>query len=110
LVQVQGGAELQPAGILQYSEQLKQGTNTEIGPKNFFEIASNLLRINGSQKASTDPRVCLRFLRTLLHQDLGTSLREKSLISGITNRYICAFQMMISTELLFYCQIKSLHE
>ena len=39
LVQVQGGAELQPAGILQYSEELKQGTNTEIGPKNFFEIA-----------------------------------------------------------------------
>ena len=43
LVQVQGGAELQPAGILQYSEELKQGTNTEIGPKNFFEIASKLL-------------------------------------------------------------------
>jgi hypothetical protein len=42
LVQVQGGPELQPAGILKYSEELKQGTNTEIGLKNFFEIASNV--------------------------------------------------------------------
>ncbi len=41
LAQVQGGPELQPAGILKYSEELKQGTNTEIGSKNFFEIASN---------------------------------------------------------------------
>jgi hypothetical protein len=41
LVQVQGGPELQPAGILWYSEEFKQGTNTEIGSKNFFEIASN---------------------------------------------------------------------
>jgi len=42
---------------------------------------ANLLRIEGSQKASTDPLVCLHFLQTLLHQDLGTSLREKSLSS-----------------------------
>jgi hypothetical protein len=40
LVQDQGGAEVQPAGILKYSEELKRGPNTEIGPKDFFEIAS----------------------------------------------------------------------
>jgi hypothetical protein len=41
LVQGQGGPEVQPAGILKYSEELKRGPNTEIGPKDFFEIASN---------------------------------------------------------------------
>jgi len=54
LVQVQDGPELQPAGapqevplgcILQYSEDLKQGANTEIGPKNFFEIAYTALPV-----------------------------------------------------------------
>ena len=40
LVQNQGGAELQSAGILKYSEELKKGLNTEFGPKDFFEIAS----------------------------------------------------------------------
>ena len=40
LVQDQGGAEFQPAGILKYVEDLKRGANTEIGPKDFFEIAS----------------------------------------------------------------------
>jgi len=39
LVQGQGGADVQPAGILKYSEELKRGPNTEIGPKDFFEIA-----------------------------------------------------------------------
>jgi len=58
LVQDQGGPELQPAGapqevllgcILQYSEELKQGTNTEIGTKNFFEIASSkFLPVSGT--------------------------------------------------------------
>ena len=33
----------QPAGILKYVEDLKRGPNTEIGAKDFFEIASNLL-------------------------------------------------------------------
>ncbi len=41
LVQGQGGAEVQPTGILNYSEELKRGTNTEIGLKGFFEIAAN---------------------------------------------------------------------
>jgi len=36
----QGGAALQPAGILKYVEDLKRGPNTEIGQKDFFEIAS----------------------------------------------------------------------
>jgi hypothetical protein len=40
LVQDQGGAEFQPAGILKYSEELNRGPNTEVGPKDFFEVAS----------------------------------------------------------------------
>jgi hypothetical protein len=40
LRQVQGGPEIQPTGIPKYSEELKQGTNAEIGAKNYFEIAS----------------------------------------------------------------------
>jgi hypothetical protein len=36
LVQVQGGIEFQPAGILMYFEEFKLGTNTEIGTKDFF--------------------------------------------------------------------------
>jgi hypothetical protein len=48
LVQDQGAAEFQTAGILKYVEDLKRGTNTEIGPKDFFEIASNYFQIAGS--------------------------------------------------------------
>jgi len=40
LVQDQGVAEFQPAGILMYVEDLKQGHNTDIGPIDFFDIAS----------------------------------------------------------------------
>jgi hypothetical protein len=40
LVKYRGEAEFQPAGIHQYFEDLKRGTNKEIGPKDFFEIAS----------------------------------------------------------------------
>ena len=36
----QGGTALQPAGILKYVKDLKRGPNTEIGQKDFFEIAS----------------------------------------------------------------------
>jgi len=39
----QSGAELQPAGILKYVEDLKRGPNTEVGPKDFFEIASSTM-------------------------------------------------------------------
>ncbi len=42
LVQVRGGAEFQTAGILEYFEDLKRGTNKEIGPKVIFEMASNI--------------------------------------------------------------------
>ena len=41
LAQGQGGTEFQPAGILKYVEDLKLGPNTEIGQKDFFEIASS---------------------------------------------------------------------
>jgi len=43
LVQDQGGAEFQPAGILKYVEDLKRGPNAELGPKDFFEIASYMM-------------------------------------------------------------------
>jgi hypothetical protein len=39
LVQDQGGAEFQPAGILKYVEDLKRGTNAEVGPEDFPGIA-----------------------------------------------------------------------
>jgi hypothetical protein len=42
LPQGQGGTEFQPAGILKYVEDLKRGPNTEIGEKDFFEIASSV--------------------------------------------------------------------
>ncbi len=40
LVLIQGGNVFQPAGILQYVEDLEQFPNTGFGPKDFFEIAS----------------------------------------------------------------------
>jgi hypothetical protein len=43
LVQYQGRTELQAAGIHGYVEDLKRGPNAEIGPKDFFEMASNML-------------------------------------------------------------------
>ena len=41
MVQDRGGAELQTGGILLYVEDLKRGTNKDIGPKDIFEMASN---------------------------------------------------------------------
>jgi len=41
LVQDRGGAEFQTGGILLYVEDLKRGTNKDIGPKDLFEMASN---------------------------------------------------------------------
>jgi hypothetical protein len=40
LVQGQEGAKIQPAGILEYVEGLKRGTNEAIGLTGNFEIAS----------------------------------------------------------------------
>jgi hypothetical protein len=40
LAQYQGGREVQPGGILQYFEDLNRAPNTEIGPKDFFELTS----------------------------------------------------------------------
>ncbi len=41
LVQDRGGAEFQTGGILLYVEDLKRGTNKDIGPKDIFETASS---------------------------------------------------------------------
>jgi len=38
-----GRAAFLTGGILEYFEDLKRGTNKEIGPKDFFEITSNIL-------------------------------------------------------------------
>jgi len=40
LAQDRGGAEFHTGGIHQYFEDLKRGTNKDIGPKDIFEIAS----------------------------------------------------------------------
>jgi hypothetical protein len=40
LVQDRGGAEFETAGILLYVEDLKRGTNKDIGPKDIFEMGS----------------------------------------------------------------------
>jgi LssY C-terminus len=40
-VRYQGEAEDQPAGILKYVEDLRQGLNADTGRKDFFEITSN---------------------------------------------------------------------
>jgi len=40
LVQDRGGAEFETGGILLYVEDLKRGTNKDIGPKDIFEMAS----------------------------------------------------------------------
>jgi len=37
LVQDRGGTELQTGGILLYIEDLKRGSNKDIGPKDIFE-------------------------------------------------------------------------
>jgi hypothetical protein len=42
LAQDRGGAEFQTAGNLLVVEDLKQGTNKDIGPKDIFEMASSL--------------------------------------------------------------------
>jgi hypothetical protein len=41
LVQDRGGAEFQTAGNLLVVEDLKRGTNKDIGPKDIFEMGSN---------------------------------------------------------------------
>jgi hypothetical protein len=42
LVQDRGGAEFKTAGILLYVEDLKRGTNKEVGPKDIFEMGSKM--------------------------------------------------------------------
>ena len=58
-----GGDEFQPAGILWYVEDLKRGTNTEIGPKDFFEIAFNKIEwsIHEDSKSNSNYIWCIRF-------------------------------------------------
>ena len=41
LVQDRGGSKFQTGGILLYVEDLKRGSNKEVGPKDIFEIDSS---------------------------------------------------------------------
>ena len=45
MVQDQGGLEFQSAGILSYFEELKRELNTEIDPKDIFEMAFSGTRL-----------------------------------------------------------------
>ena len=42
VVRYQGGAKSQPAGILEYVEDLRRNGNTDSGRKDFFKMASNV--------------------------------------------------------------------
>jgi len=55
--------------------------------RSVYSTCTNLLRIKDLRKVSTYPLVCLRFSQTLLHQDLGTSLRKKSLNLGLSFKF-----------------------
>jgi hypothetical protein len=44
LVQDRGGAEFLTAGILLYVEDLKRGTNKDMGPKDIFEMGSIIVQ------------------------------------------------------------------
>jgi len=48
LVQDRGGAEFQTAGNLLVVEDLKRGTNKDIGPKDIFEMPSSRRRKTNS--------------------------------------------------------------
>jgi hypothetical protein len=50
LVQDRGGAEFQTGGILLYGEDLKRGTNKDIGPKDIFEMGSSLFNVIGREE------------------------------------------------------------
>ena len=65
LVQGQGGNEVQPTGILEYSEELKRGPNTEIGPKDFFEMASNKREVLNAAGHFSDPVLRRMLVRML---------------------------------------------
>jgi hypothetical protein len=52
LVQDCGGAELYTGGILLYVEDLKRGTNKDIGPKDIFEMGSSYI---GLMRHSVEP-------------------------------------------------------
>ena len=59
----------------------------------FYSICADLLRIKASQKSSTYPRVCLRFLQILMHQDLSTYLRKKSLNLGLNKLFLKTYEI-----------------
>jgi len=51
LVQDRGGAQFQTGGILLYVEDLKRGTNKDIGPKDIFKMGYRLSESNRRLKS-----------------------------------------------------------
>jgi len=64
------------------------------------------LRIKDPRKSSTYPRVCLRFSRTLMHQDLSTSLRKKSLNLG-HNNFITVYLLLFPVNTVSWAVLDS---
>jgi hypothetical protein len=54
LVQDRGGAEFKTEGILLYVEDLKRGTNKDIGPKDIFEMVLVSCNTNSLYKRESD--------------------------------------------------------
>jgi hypothetical protein len=57
LVQDRGGAEFQTAGILEYVEDLKRGTNKDMGPKDIFEIDSSYKLLDPAIRTSAQKQI-----------------------------------------------------
>jgi hypothetical protein len=66
LVPDRGGAEFQTAGNLLVVEDLKRGTNKDIGPKDIFEMGSNERFMTGLMQLRRNHQVLgLHFLALL---------------------------------------------
>ena len=82
MVQYQGGREVQPGGILQYFEDLNRAPNTEIGPKDFFEMVSNLCPAAAWRRALTTRTcpVCFLLLVMLFASLIGCEVLDYGLL------------------------------
>jgi hypothetical protein len=95
LVQGQGGRYIRTGGILQYLEDLNLTPNAEIGPKDFFEIASSKIKSRRKKIA----------FRPGFHKDIDQTGARGLLIhlSG------CQFQALILARNLFFYDGDSRH-
>ena len=82
LVQGCGGAECQTGGILEYFEDLKRGTNKDIGPKDIFEIASKVFRQLKENMVAPKREMGLKEISGK-PEDPGKSLKAKFGLFGV---------------------------